>query len=416
MERAGRPRSDDTRSGRTPVKLLLGVLRWGLCAAAVVFLYRAVSWHDTIRIDGPTGPYVRLHSSGGDDGPFEIEQNGVRQTVAREQVHYLGDMPDIHFGIAGVVRNLDYRWALLAVLLFGPVPLMSAQRLIWMLRMQDVPLSLWSSIKLTYAGNFFNFALPGSTGGDLIKAYYLTQYTHRKTETITTVFLDRVIGLIGLVLVAGIVLLSAWDPREFGQIGRGLALVVLCLAIGTTMVLSRRLRHAIGLPRIAEKLPGGQHLLRIGRTLTAMRHHLGLTFACLLITVLLQALVMISVFVFAQALGMRGDYVHYLIYLPLLFLVAAVPIAPPQGVGVMEFFAVQFFSTRLGNSVSQAFALALAIRLIQLIWALPGVLVPLMGAHVPSTRDLQELDRVDAPPTPDEDSTDPRAAVACART
>lgn len=388
---------------RRHLRIALSFLRWGLCIAAVIFLYRAVSWYDTIRVDGPTGPYVRLLEAAGDDGPFVVERNGQQQTLTREHVHYIDNLPDIHYGIAGVVRNLDYGLALFSILLFAPVPLMSSQRLKWMLRMQDVPLTLWSAVKLTYAGNFFNFALPGSTGGDLIKAYYLTKYTHRRTEAITTVFLDRVIGLIGLVLVAGIVIIMAWDPTEFGQIGKGLGLVVALLALGAGMILSGRLRKALGLSAIVSRLPGGEHLLRIGRTLTKMREHVGLTFASLIITVILQALVMVSVFFFAQALQMRGDYIHYLIYLPILFLVAALPIAPPQGVGVMEFFAVQFFSARLGNSVSQAFALALAIRLIQLIWAIPGVLVPLLGAHVPKASELEEFENVDASQQRDED-------------
>lgn len=396
--------NDPSGRDRRRLKLLLSCLRWGLCIAAVIFLYRAVSWYDAIRLDGPTGPYVRLLESRGENGPFVVQRNGQSETLSRAQVHTIDDRPDIRFGIAGVVRNLDYRWALLAILLFAPVPIMSSQRLQWMLRMQDVPLSLWSAIKLTYAGNFFNFALPGSTGGDLIKAYYLTKYTHRRTEAITTVFLDRVIGLIGLVLVAGIVIVMAWDPTEFGRLGKGLALVVALLVAGASIVLSGRLRKVLGLSALVSKLPGSEHLLRIGRTLTKMRDHLGLTIACLLLTVVLQALVMVSVFVFAEALQMRGDYIHYMIYLPILFLVAALPIAPPQGVGVMEFFAVQFFSTRLGNSVSQAFALALAIRLIQLVWALPGVLVPLLGAHVPRTSELEEFEHVDHSDPADEDA------------
>jgi uncharacterized protein (TIRG00374 family) len=392
---------------RSALKIVLNLLRWGLCIAAVVFLYNAVSWHDTIRIDGPQGPLVRLVSMEGDEGPFVIERDGTRETVTRDRVHYVGELPDVHYGIAGVVRELDYGWAWLSLALFAPVPIMAALRLVWMLKMQNVRLGLWDSIKLTYAGNFFNFALPGSTGGDLIKAYYLTRHTHRKTEAVTTVFLDRVIGLIGLVLVAGIVLIFAWKSGEFEQLGRGLMVVVIAIAVGAAFVLSKRLRHMIGLPALAAKLPAGEHLLRIGRTLTAMREHLGLTTACLILTIILQALVMVSVFVFAQALQMHGDYIHYLIYLPMLFLVAALPIAPPQGFGVMEVFAVQFFSARLGNSIAQAFALALAIRLIQLVWALPGVLVPLLGAHLPKAGELEALEHVDASDQPPDDRPQP---------
>jgi uncharacterized membrane protein YbhN (UPF0104 family) len=91
-----------------------------------------------------------------------------------------------------------------AVLIFVPVVALQIWRLIIMLQVQGVPLSYWTSTKLTFAGNFFNFALPGTTGGDLIKAYYLTLYTPLKTEAVTTVFLDRAIGLLGLVILAAL--------------------------------------------------------------------------------------------------------------------------------------------------------------------------------------------------------------------
>ena len=48
----------------------------------------------------------------------------------------------------------------------------------------------------------------------------------------TTVFLDRVIGLLGLVLLAGVMILVAWDTSNFGQIGLILGVVCGGLAIG----------------------------------------------------------------------------------------------------------------------------------------------------------------------------------------
>ena len=410
----------DTKPRKTgPLKLLLTLLRWGLCAAAVAFLYRAVNWHDQIRIGGPAGEYVRLVSRTADEGPFTILQNGQQRVLGRDEVHFVNNLPDIHYGIKAVVSNIEYGWVWLSLLLFAPVPIMAAQRLVWMLRMQDVPLSLWSSIKLTYAGNFFNFALPGTTGGDLIKAYYLTNYTHRKTEAVTTVFLDRVVGLIGLLILAISMLLVKWNAAEFQELSRGLSVIVGGLLLAAAFVFSKRLRHAVGLPALAQKLPGGQQILRVGRTLTALRTHKWMTLAALALTVVLQMLVMVSVYYASLALNMKGDFLHYLIYVPIVFLVGALPIAPPQGVGVIEFFCVKFFNGMLGNSVAQAFALALAMRLIQLVWALPGVLVPLLGSHLPRSDELHELEEIDEDPDNSEDAapmstfaTNLRAAAA----
>ncbi len=81
--------------------------------------------------------------------------------------------------------------------------------------------------------------------------------------------------------------------------------------------------------------------------------------------------------------------------MPIGFLISAIPIAPPQGFGVMESFFVLFFVKNGLSTASQAVTFALALRLIQLIWALPGVLVPLLGAHLPSKTELAQMESAD---------------------
>jgi hypothetical protein len=140
------------------------------------------------------------------------------------------------------------------------------------------------------------------------------------------------------------------------------------------------------LPQLAEKLPGGDQLLRIGRATVAMRHHKPLVGMSLLITIALQLLVVWSAFLMARAIGLKGSPELYFICVPIGFLIQAVPITPPQAFGVLEYAYIQFFARgglRDANSESAAVAFALAVRLIQLVWALPGILVPLLGAHMP---------------------------------
>lgn len=374
---------------------ILPLLRYGLCAVAIVWLVRTVPWYDHVRLGDGHGPLVRLIEQRAD--AFVVERSGEVQTLPAEQVFHIEvagqRVPEIERGIATVVPQINVTWALWSILLFAPVVALQTWRLIVMLAVQRVPLSFWTSTKLTFAGNFFNFALPGMTGGDLIKAYYLTHYTHLKTETVTTVFLDRAIGLLGLVLLAAgsIVLTQEW--RQFQQYIVALAVICIMLAVGSVFVFSHRVRNALHLSDIVTRLPMGEQLLRVGRATVALRQGKRLVALSLAITMVLQAFCMISAAVMAWALGMHGSLSHYFIYISIGFLIAAVPISPPQAFGVMEYFYVQFFTQpALGNDPSQAVALALAVRMIQLVYALPGVLVPLLGAHLPSKAELAALE------------------------
>jgi uncharacterized protein (TIRG00374 family) len=390
---------------------ILPLLRYGLCAVAIWYLYTVIPWYDYVHLADAGETRVRLVEQRADG--CVVVQDGQQRFIPDSGILHIVDengqrIRKIEYGISGVIPNVKPRLALLAILLFLPVSLLSAMRLVWMLAIQEVRLSYWIAVKLTYAGNFFNFALPGTTGGDLIKAYYITRFTQHKTEAVTTVFLDRVVGLLGLVALAGVMILVSivTDPgneRRFGQLGLVLGVVCLGLAAGALLVFSKRLRHAIGLPALAARLPAGEHLLRIGRAVVKMRHHKGLVAAALFNTIVLQFIVMVSAYTMALAIGMKNDFEKYLIYVPIGFLIAAIPIAPPQGFGVMEAAYIQFFAHTGMSTISQAFTFALAVRVIQLVWALPGVLVPLLGAHIPTQRELAELEAPDdeASPPPD---------------
>jgi len=377
------------------MRWVLLVLRYGLCVAAIAWLVHTVPWYDYVRLDGPKGARVRLVEPRGDE--FVIVRDGRQETIPVSAVHGIEvngrSVPEIERGIATVVPKIDKCLALWAIVIFIPVIAIQSWRLVVMLAIQDVRLRFWPATKLTVAGNFFNFALPGTTGGDLIKAYYLTRYTHLKTEAVTTVFLDRAIGLFGLVMLAGAAILFTRDPSQFGQLIVTLLVICAVLAAGCIVVFSRRIREILHLKELAARLPMGDQLLRVGRATVAMRHHKLLVVASLLMTFALQGICMFSAAIMAQALGMEGGWSHYFIYVSIGFLIAAIPIAPPQAFGVMEYFYVKFFTGgALHNDPSQAVALALAVRLIQLVWALPGILVPLLGAHLPNKAELAQLE------------------------
>lgn len=375
------------------------IVRYGLCVGAIVFLVNAVKWHDRVRLHDADGPLVRLLEE--HDDHLVIERGGARETIAFAEVHHVDvggqNVPEILYGIRGVVQRLNWPMAILAWLVFMPVWLIQSARLVLMLKVQGVVLTYWDAVKLTYAGSFFNFALPGSTGGDLIKAYYVTLYTHsKKTEVVTTVFIDRAIGLLGLMILAAVALVIKWDPEQFGQPMFVLGTVAMALALGSIIVFSRRIRGTLRLRELVGRLPMGEQLERIGQATIAMRRHAGLVGTSLAITLALQAFVLLSAAIMAIALGMQGNLLYFMIYVSIGFLIAAIPINPPQAFGVMEGFYVLFFTASGVNTASQAVALALGVRLVQLLWALPGVLVPLLGAHAPSRDELEAFEHSDA--------------------
>lgn len=67
-------------------------------------------------------------------------------------------------------------------------------------------LPAFSMIRLTWIGLFFNSFLPGAVTGDFIKLLYAKDLDPKLTKTylVTSVLLDRIIGLIGLLFLLGL--------------------------------------------------------------------------------------------------------------------------------------------------------------------------------------------------------------------
>jgi glycosyltransferase 2 family protein len=387
---------------KKPARWVLQLTRLTLCLAAIVFIVYAVTWYDYATLADAQKSVVRVLDQNDAAGTIDVELDGQRTTlaVAPEKIDFInGQIPNIRPGILSVVRRMDLILGLLSILIFFPVPVLQSIRLVWMLAVQDVKLTYWNAIKLSYAGNFFNFAMPGMVGGDLIKAYYITRFTPRKTEAVTIVFLDRVIGLLGLVILSTVTMLIAWNGIEWPPAYRHTVAVILIgfwsgLCLGCVVLFSGRLRRFFHLSDIAARLPASDQILRIGRAAVSMRRHKWLVFISLVNTLVLQFICVVAAHVMARALHMQGHASLYYMCVPLGFLIGAFPFTPPQAFGVMEGAYIIFFSTNGLNPTSSAVAFALANRLVQLIWSLPGVLVPMLGAHLPSQTELAELSQV----------------------
>lgn len=297
-----------------------------------------------------------------------------------------------------VLRSVDAGLLVLAVAAFGPTPIIIAFRLKMLLAVHQVELSSWQAIKVTFAGNFITNALPlGTGGGDAAKAYYIARDTPHKHEAVTTVFFDRVIGVLSLIGLAGIMLLVNWRNPAFSGFGQVVGIAALVLVVGMCVYFSRRMRRLFRLEKIVAAMPFAAHVQRVDQAAFAFRHHIRRLVVCMVLTVVLQVGFFITLFLAGWALGLVGDdplsaLPAYLGYSPICLLGGALPL------GGMEFLFVQCFAraAQLGPDES-AVLLSFAGRLIQLTWALPGALVVLSAGRPQADAD-QSIDQADNGP------------------
>src|SRR5882762_7371369 len=100
------------------------------------------------------------------------------------------------------IRNAQYHWVFLGILAYVVVEVAAAFRWHVLLKVQKIRLTLPRLSGLFLIGMFYNQFLPGGTGGDIIKSYYLLKETpEHKAGALLAVVFDRLIGLVALVAI-----------------------------------------------------------------------------------------------------------------------------------------------------------------------------------------------------------------------
>lgn len=299
----------------------------------------------------------------------------------------------------------DANRVLLAVSFVGFLIPVFAMALRWwcLLRAQEIYIGYWEAVRLTFLGQFFGFIMPGMVSGDLFKAYYACKHTDRKAAAVVSVFLDRASGLAAFAIVPAVVMTvlvaTGMPPAELVVPAAIVAFVLGVLVIGSTLLLSRSLRKALLLDRVIARLPLQKYVSVTGEAVRLYRRRWPVVAAALGITFVGQTVFVTAIMIAGAALAPEVPWYRYYIYVPLIYIIAAVPISP-GGVGVVEACFIKFFVVAPAT-VSEVAAVALAARVMPMVCSLPGLLVAVTGPKLPKAEEMEaEIEATD-PRAPD---------------
>jgi uncharacterized membrane protein YbhN (UPF0104 family) len=212
---------------------------------------------------------------------------------------------------------------------------------------QGLDFSLKDAIRLGFIGNVFNLVIPGAVGGDVIKAAFLGRMQpEKKPQAWASMILDRILGLLGLFLLAGIAGGVGWRSAS-GEVRFLIVLVWGALFAGLSAL---AVAFSPGLYRPLNKLVAGrgkleaivQKLESIG---LAYRERIGLVLAMLVVATFVHSLFVLAFY--SASLALFGEDLptlaqHYLM-VPLVLFTTAVPI-PFGAIGVVEGVSDRLFA------------------------------------------------------------------------
>ncbi len=106
-------------------------------------------------------------------------------------------------------------WMIGAILLTVVGTLLSFLRWYFLVKAQELPFTMFDALRLGLIGTFFNFLIPGAVGGDLVKAALIAREQSKRLIAVSTIVVDRIVGLLGLLVLTGLIAIFWW-----GSIGK----------------------------------------------------------------------------------------------------------------------------------------------------------------------------------------------------
>lgn len=216
-----------------------------------------------------------------------------------------------------------------------------------LVRALDLPFTIYNAVRLGLVGLFYNTFLPGSVGGDVVKAYFIAKgQPGRKAAAVATVVADRLIGLFGLILFAAAVGGGCWlaGNEQIGNNPKLQSIVLVCVALASTATVGYVL---LGLlpqrraERFAQRLRGlkkvGPTLEELWYTLRTYRERPGTVIAAVAMSAVVHtgfvAIFHLSVHVFPpEDLSRLGTFPEHFVIAPIGYIVQAL-IPLPGGLG-----------------------------------------------------------------------------------
>ena len=264
---------------------------------------------------------------------------------------YVFHDPQRRAQIAVALKQADGIWLILGWLCYSVVEILATVRWQLLLRIQGIRLSWLRAGAIVMIGLFFNQFLPGGVGGDAMRLYFVFKLAPgRKIGATPSVAMDRVLGLLTLLFLAGMSLSLRFNALT--RSSSSLHIVYLALALlGASfvfVVLLFWLASAGLLSELPKVTPFRKVIIESGEALRRYRTHLVTMAFAFLITVAAHLAYYTSYYCAGESLhasaGHAASLADILSIMPLVGTIVSVPISL-GGVGVRE----TLFQELLGN-------------------------------------------------------------------
>jgi uncharacterized protein (TIRG00374 family) len=282
--------------------------------------------------------------------------------------------------ISAVRETLYSQTYVICILIFFAILVLNNTRWWVLFKGQNIIVGWPRLFVLTLIGMFFNYMIPSGVGGDVVKGYYLFKdSSERRTLAVTSILLDRIIGLVGFFNIALIAIVLRWQfvqsKPELVALALSVVLAYLFFVGFFFVCYSEKLAQTWIVRKVFELPLAGHRLKLLYDALHSYSRKPQYLLGSFIISFVSQSLIIVIFWLAGIAMGaVELSFFDYAFAGALGLVAMALPVAP-AGVGVGQVAFLVLFGW-MGASTEQLGPNIITVfQLVGFAWGLVGGVV-----------------------------------------
>lgn len=355
------------------------MVRTLIAVVGVGYILYSLSWSDRVAL--PAGFELTSEVTGGLDGASYVvweesedaylvgPANGgvdkptVREWILKTEFKPGRDNPQFQPSFITILTQSNVPLLLTGGCLLIPIIALASLRWWVLMRARGIDVSLSSVCRLTLVGYFFNLCMPGTTGGDVLKAFYIAKGTSMRGDAVISIGIDRLCGLVGLVLLVGLIGLFSWHDPLLQTITLAMWGGLLAASVLAGFYTSVTIRKRLNLGHKLRLLPCVSAMRKVDEWIRVYRQHLGTIVCAIALSLPIHLGFASAMMLSGYALGIDQPALYLLSTIPVVLILWSLPVSGPLGLGPLDIVAVHLIVGSSLTSEQQALMMFVTFRL-----------------------------------------------------
>lgn len=230
-------------------------------------------------------------------------------------------------------------------------------------------------VKIYFLGSFAGNFLPSSMAPDAVRTYYASRYHSGIADILSSVLVDRILGVFSLTVIAIISLLLIFLGGGDINIKSFLAMISILIIIAA-MVFFEKIMKRVDINRVINYLSLSKdnifvkNIENVYRSCNEYKNNHSVLIKALLVSFFIQILSIFVIYLLSLSVHVNVSITPLFLFVPLINILIMLPVSI-GGIGLQEGAFIYFFS-RAGVTAQEALTVALLFRGITILVSLPG--------------------------------------------